>query len=86
MEFGKYMGATQEGNVITVSFEKQEVKVYVITDKIFRIFVPTWKKDYQSVAIEQDKTKECRFNLVKLEHGIRLTTGDVTLELKDDFS
>ncbi len=86
MEFGKFKGAHQEGNVITVSYEKQEVIVTVITDKIFRILVPSWKKDYQSIAIEGDKTKECKFNLVQLEHGIRLTTGDVTLEMKDDFS
>ncbi len=86
MDFGKYLNYQASGNQICINYEKQQLMLTVVTDKIIRVLVPTWMKDYQSVAIEGDKTQACDFKIDELEHGIKLSTGELTAVFKDDFS
>ncbi len=85
MEFGALLGCTTENNQVTLRFEKQEVIVQVITEEIIRVLVPCWKKDYQSVAIEENPTIPCDFEVIEDEGAVQIVTSSVIVNIWDDF-
>lgn len=85
MEFGALLGCTTEDNQVTLRFEKQEVIVQVITEEIIRVLVPCWKKDYQSVAIEENPTIPCDFEVIEDEGAVQIVTSSIIVNIWDDF-
>ena len=85
MEYGKIQNLKQQGNVITIEFEKQYAIVSVITDEILHFQVLCWKKDYKSLAVEGDKSVACEFTANMDSDCITIKTKAVTARIYDDF-
>ena len=88
MEYGKFAGVNVVDNCVALQFEKQTVNVEIITDEIIRVFVPTWMKDYKSVAIEGDVAIPVDFDVTELDgedKKVRISTSSVSLCIGDDF-
>lgn len=88
MEYGKFAGVKVVDNCVWLQFEKQTVNVEIITDEIIRVFVPTWMKDYKSVAIEGDVAIPVDFDVTELDgedKKVRISTSSVSLCIGDDF-
>lgn len=88
MEYGKFAGVRVVDNCVSLQFEKQTVNVEIITDEIIRVFVPTWMKDYKSVAIEGDVAIPVDFDVTELDgedKKVRISTSSVSLCIGDDF-
>ena len=88
MEYGKFAGVEVVDNCVWLQFEKQTVNVEIITDEIIRVFVPTWMKDYKSVAIEGDVAIPVDFDVTELDgedKKVRISTSSVSLCIGDDF-
>ena len=85
MEYGKIQNLKQQGNVITIEFEKQDAIVSVITDEILHFQVLCWKKDYKSLAVEGDKSVACEFTANMDSDCVTIKTKAVTARICDDF-
>ena len=85
MGFGKILGFDNDENQVTVKYENQEVIVQVITEEIIRLFVPYWKKDYKSVAIEGQPAIPCDFDVEENDGTLSIKTSAFILNLNDDF-
>ena len=82
---GKKIEWVVNNSTVEIKFSKQEVIIQVITEEIIRFFVPYWKKDYESVAIEGDIFVPVDFDVVEAEGGIEIKTAQVTLRVWEDL-
>lgn len=83
--FGTLQNYEQEKQTITLHYEKQTVKLQVITDTIINVFVPFVSQEHRSKAIEGDKERPVSFRLDKTEDYLILTTASVVCRIYDDF-
>ena len=76
--FGKLLDYSQDGQIITLRYEKQCVYLHVLTDEIINIFVPCVTKEHRSKAIEGDKEQKVSYTVGKADESSadngRLTT------------
>lgn len=70
-----------DGQQVCVDTKNGEIILQVLTEKIIRIFNPTWMKDYKSVAIEGDKSQLTSFNIKEDATGLVLTTSLISLSI-----
>lgn len=98
--FGKLLDCTQDGQVITLHYEKRTAYLHLLTDAIINVFVPYYTKDHRSKAIEGEKEQEVSFTLKKITHEeshigadnchhaggyFMLTTNALSCRIYDDF-
>ena len=91
--FGKLLDYTQEGQTITLHYEKQTAYLHVLTDRIINVFVPYYTKEHRSKAIEGNKEQEVSFTLQQIlpqpdlsaDGYIMLTTSFISCRIYDDF-
>lgn len=84
-KFGKLLSHTLEGNVLQLQFENGTGSVWVVTDKIIRIFSQLEEQPTFSKAIEGDPCKETAFTVAEENGGLVLTTGSVKVCIFDGF-
>ena len=82
--YGNILSYEQNDNQITIYFEKQKVILQIIREDIVRVLVPYWMEDYQSAAIEEDKSVPCTYTVEEYENMITVKTGKLTIKLEDD--
>lgn len=82
--YGNIISYEQNDNQITIYFEKQKVILQIIREDIVRVLVPYWMEDYQSAAIEEDKSVPCTYTVEEYENMITVKTGKLTIKLEDD--
>lgn len=76
--FGKLSDYSQDGQIVTLRYEKQIVYLHVLTDEIINVFVPCVTKEHRSKAIEGDKEQKVSYTVGKADESSadngRLTT------------
>ena len=61
--FGKLLDYTQEGQLITLRYEKRNAYLHVLTNSVINVFVPYYTEDHRSKAIEGGKAQEVSFTV-----------------------
>ena len=72
--FGKLLDFTQKGQIITLSYEKRNAYLHILTDNIINVFVPYNTEDHRSKAIEGDKEQPVSFTVRKCEENTAAST------------
>lgn len=83
--FGKLLTYEQDGQTVTLRYEKQEVKVHVLTSEIINLFVPAAHPDHRSKAVEGEKEQTTPFTLAKEKDVLTLTTKNLICKIYDNF-
>ena len=86
MEFGKLLSWEKNINQVILSYEKQQAILSVIKEDIINVFVPCWKKNHYSKAIEGDKTQPVEWNVAEDDGKIILTTSKLKAVVGENFS
>lgn len=77
--FGKLLDYSQDGQIVTLRYEKQCAYLHVLTDEIINVFVPYATREHRSKAIEGNKEQKVAFTVEKADKSSaangRLTTG-----------
>ena len=82
--FGKLTDYTQNGQQITLHYEKQDVILHVLTSQIINVFVPYAHKDHRSKAIEGNKEQTTEYSLTDSGEGLTLKTADIICKIDKD--
>ncbi|MCI7321915.1 MAG: glycoside hydrolase family 31 protein [Lachnospiraceae bacterium] len=85
MNFGKRQAMEQQGNRLTLHFEKQDVILTILKDDIIRVLVPYWMKDYKSKAIEGEKAVSTEYTVEETADAVIVKTDRLSLHIYDDF-
>ena len=83
--FGAMLNYEQKGQTITLQYEKQIVRIQVLTNKVINVFVPYETNDHRSKAIEGEKELPTPFTLDKTEDCLVLSTDSVVCRIYHDF-
>ena len=67
--FGKLLDYSQDGQIITLHYEKADAYLHVLTDMVINIFVPFETEEHRSKAIEGNKEEKVSFVIEKPEGG-----------------
>ena len=79
------MNYEQEGQTITLHYEKQTARIQVLTNKVINVFVPFATNEHRSKAIEGNKELPTPFTLDRTEDCLILSTDSVVCRIYDDF-
>ena len=73
--FGKIRNFKVNENIVKVEFENIEAKINIISPIIINFFVPNYRDEQNSKAIENLKIQHCRYevdryidNIIKMEN------------------
>ncbi|MGL5346465.1 MAG: glycoside hydrolase family 31 protein [Peptostreptococcaceae bacterium] len=83
--FGKIKGFDVKGSLVAVQYENIEVRINVISPSIINFFVPNFRDEQNSKAVENLQIKDYKFNVVHSEEYIELTTDTLTIKIYDEF-
>ena len=65
--FGKLLDYSQNGQIVTLCYEKANAYLHVLTDTVINVFVPFDTKEHLSKAIEGNKEDKVSFVIEKTE-------------------
>lgn len=83
--WGKIKDCKVGDNIIEVEFEKIVAKINVISPSIINFFVPTFRNEQKSKAIENLQIKKCKYDLIKETNHIKILTEELVVKIYDDF-
>lgn len=83
--FGRLNHYEQNGQVILLQYEKQTVRLHVLTDRIIRVFVPLATPCPLSKAVEGEKEISTAYTLQEEQGHLVLSTDFLTCRIYDDF-
>ena len=87
--FGKIEDYKLKGNKLIIKYENTEAVISVISDEILNFFVPLFRKERNSKAVEDiDNLIECNkcgFEVDKIKDGIKLKTDKLVAKIYNDF-
>ena len=87
--FGKINDYGVEGNKVIIKFENVEAVVSILSDEIVNFFVPLFRKERNSKAVEKFdnliEENRCRFKVDKIENRLELSTNKLSIKIYDDF-
>jgi len=83
--FGKLLNYEVEENVININFEGKKAFVKIINSYIINFFVPLYREERNSKAIENLKDSHCDFLVENIEGGIQISTEKLIVKIYDEF-
>ena len=83
--FGKLLSYEVEGNIVNVKFEQEKVFVKIINSYIINFFVPLYREERNSKAVENLKDSHCDFEIENIENGIQICTEKLLIKIYDEF-
>lgn len=83
--FGKLLSYKVNKNIIDVKYEGSEVKITIINDNVINFFVPLYRKERNSKAVEKINYKNVDFSIELKNSNLILKTKNLTLEIGDNF-
>lgn len=84
--FGALLNYEQEGQTITLHYEKQIARIQVLTHKVINIFVPLTTSEHRSKAIEGSKELPTAFTLDKADDHLTLATDSLVCKFMTTLS
>ncbi|MDV4151788.1 glycoside hydrolase family 31 protein [Clostridium sp. AL.422] len=82
---GRLLGHKVNSNVITLRYEKIETTISIINDKVINFFVPFYRKERKSKAIENIYYKHTDFSVEEKISSIIIKTKSLIIEINDEF-
>lgn len=87
--FGKINDYGVEGNKLTIKFDNTEAVVSVLSDEIINFFVPLFREERNSKAVERFDSlieeNKCGFEVDKIGNGLQISTDKLSVKIYDDF-
>ncbi|MGL4913220.1 MAG: TIM-barrel domain-containing protein, partial [Romboutsia sp.] len=83
--WGKLEKFEVKDNIVEIRFEKILTKVKVINPSIINFFVPNYRDEQNSKAIENLEEIKCEFNVIQNENNVQITTEELTIRIYDEF-
>ncbi|MDF2587200.1 MAG: alpha-glucosidase 2 [Anaerocolumna sp.] len=83
--FGKIKALKQDKNVVIIDFEQQQGQIEIITENIINVFSGFETKEHQSRAIEEVKSVNTEYVVIKKEDRIEIKTTALYIEIFDEF-
>ena len=83
--FGKIKDFKVNDNIIKVRFENIEAKINIISPNIINFFVPNFRDEQTSVAIENLKIQHCTYEIDRYIDNITIKTDELIIKIYDEF-
>ena len=83
--FGKIKGFKVNENIVKVEFENIEAKINIISPIIINFFVPNYRDEQNSKAIENLKIQHCRYEVDRYIDNITIKTDELIIKIYDEF-
>ena len=84
-EYGKLIDYAIDDNDIKVRFEKQDVTIKIVRSDIINFFVPLFRNERNSKAVENLKKSTVKFEAEKLNDCIKIKTEKLIIDIFDNF-
>ena len=85
MVFGKIKGYEVTKNEITINYEKIKATISIINEGVVNFFVPLYRKEKNSKAVEEFNYRNVDFSIEEEESNIILKTNKLIVKIYDDF-
>ncbi|WP_294372207.1 glycoside hydrolase family 31 protein [uncultured Clostridium sp.] len=87
--YGNMTGYNIDGNKIIIKYENVEAYVSIISDEIVNFFVPLFRKERNSKAVENIdeliSCNKCEFKVEEIEEGIKIITDKLKINIYNNF-
>lgn len=83
--FGKIKNFEVDKNIIKIEYEKLETKITIINPSTVNFFVPNFRKEQKSKAIENLIVEHCNINILKQDSYIEISTDILVIKIYDEF-
>lgn len=83
--FGKIKSFDKEDNKIKIHFQYNTLTVEIINSGIVNFFVPLFRVERASKAVESFIIQECDFQVIQEDEGIVITTEKLKVKIFEDF-
>ena len=83
--FGKLLSYEVDRSNIIIKYEGKEVFVKVIRSSLINFFVPLFREERNSKAVENLKESHCDFDVENIENGIQVLTEKLIVKIYDEF-
>lgn len=83
--FGKMKNFKVDKNIIKIKYEKLETKITIINSSTVNFFVPNFRKNQKSNAIENLIVEPCNIDVLKQNSYIEITTDNLVIKIYDEF-
>lgn len=83
--FGKIKDFNVIENIVKVEFENIEVKVNIVSPSIINFFVPNFRDEQDSKAIEDLKIRHCKYEVERCIDNITIKTDELIIKVYDEF-
>ena len=83
--FGKIRDFKLQDNIVKIKFEEIEVKINIINSSIINFFVPSFRDEQKSKAIENLVVENCKYEVLRKENHIQIVTEILTVKIYDEF-
>ena len=83
--YGKLLDFQVNGNDIVINYEHNKVFVSIIRSTIINFFVPLFRKERNSKAVENFETTHRKFEIKAIENGLEIITEKLVVKIFDYF-
>ena len=83
--FGKIKGFKVNENIVKVEFENIEAKINIISPIIINFFVPNYRDEQNSKAIENLKIQHCRYEVDRYIDNITIKTDELIIKISEEI-
>ena len=84
-KYGKLINYDINDNDINIRFEKQDVLIKIVKSDIINFFVPLFRNERNSKAVENLKNSTVKFEVVKLNNSLKIKTEKLIVDIFDNF-
>lgn len=83
--FGKLLEYEVNENDILIKFENKAAAVKVVSNGIINFFVPLFRNERNSKAVENLKVTHSKFKVEKIKNGLQIITEKLIVKIYDEF-
>ena len=83
--FGKILNYEVEDNKIIINYENRKAFIEIINSHIINFFVPFFREEKDSKAIEHLKESHCDFDIENIDNGIKISTEKLVVKVYEEF-
>lgn len=82
---GKLIDYSVQEEKITINFEKGQAFIEIINSSMLNFFVPRYREEKRSKAVEDLKYEECDYEVSLKDSELTIKTSDIVVKIYDDF-
>lgn len=82
---GKLLNYSVDDNKILLEFEKNKCIVTIVNENVVNFFVPLFREERNSKAVEQEIDNNADFQVEKKDEALSISTTNLEVKIYDDF-